>query len=82
MTTPDELHCQELVEIVTDYIEGVMSPTERRRFEEHLRDCPLCLEYVEQFKRTVATVGTLRDEDIPAPAREQLLAVFRTWKQG
>ena len=40
MTFPDELTCQELVELVTDYLEDALSPAERVRFEEHLIVCP------------------------------------------
>lgn len=79
MTTPD-LTCAELVELVTDYLEGVLPPEERIRFERHLTICPGCVRYVEQFRRTVALTGTLREEDISSAARDELLAQFRNWK--
>ena len=37
--TAAELTCQELVELVSDYLEGALSPEDRRRFEEHLAGC-------------------------------------------
>ena len=76
------LECQELVEIITDYLEDALSPADRERFEGHIVGCAGCTAYLEQMRMTVATVGRLREQDIPAPALEPLLAAFRTWKQG
>lgn len=78
----DALACQELVEIVTDYLEDALSPADRARFEEHIAGCGNCTAYLEQMRQTVAAVGRLREEDIPGPALEPMLVAFRTWKQG
>ena len=80
MTEPDALTCKELVEIVTDYVEGAMPETERRRFDDHLALCPGCRNYVEQMRSTVEAVGAAREERIPAETRDALLAAFRDWK--
>jgi anti-sigma factor RsiW len=76
----DELTCQQLVEIVTDYLEGAMSPEERVRFETHLVFCDGCAIYVDQMQETIRAAGALREEEIPDEAREALLAAFRGWK--
>lgn len=78
----DALACQELVEIITDYLEDALSPTDRERFEEHIAGCGNCTAYLEQMRQTVAVVARLRAEDIPGLALEPLLVAFRTWKQG
>jgi anti-sigma factor RsiW len=75
------MSCQELVELVTDYLEDTMPPEQRRAFEEHLAICPGCVNYVEQMRKTVATVGVLREDSIPPEARESLLSAFRDWKR-
>jgi anti-sigma factor RsiW len=75
------LACQELVEIITDYLEGALSPTDRERFEDHIAGCDGCTAYLEQMRQTVAVVGRLRQEDVPGPALEPLLAAFRNWNQ-
>jgi len=77
-----ELTCEELVELVTDYVEGTLSPDEQTRFERHLSICPGCRTYVEQFRETIAITGKLREEDVPPPARDELLAQFRDWKSA
>jgi anti-sigma factor RsiW len=75
-----ELSCRELVEIVTDYLENQLSPTDRRRFEEHLLACDGCANYLEQMRKTIGVVGRLSEESLPAPVRERLLRAFRDWK--
>ena len=57
MTQDLGLSCKELVELVTAYDEGVLPVEERARFDEHLTECPDCVEYLAQFRRTVAAIG-------------------------
>jgi predicted anti-sigma-YlaC factor YlaD len=82
MTTSNELSCQELVELVTEYLEGTLPTHERVRFENHLAICPSCGNYLDQMRRTIQMVGALKEEAIPDEAKEQLLHAFRLWKQA
>ena len=75
-----DLTCQELVEIVTEYLEGAMAPGDRIRFETHLVFCDGCAIYVDQLRETVRLTGTLREEDLSEDAREALLETFRGWR--
>ena len=79
MTQP--LTCRELVELVTDYLEGALAPGDRERFEQHLEVCPGCVTYLEQIRETIRQAGRLREEDLAPPARDALLAQFRNWKE-
>jgi anti-sigma factor RsiW len=72
-----EMACRELVEIVTDYLEGALAPDERRRFEEHLGECPYCIEYLDQMRQLAGGLGGLGDETIAPERRDALLAAFR-----
>ncbi len=71
------LTCQQLTELVTDYLEGRLSFMERVSFQMHLGMCGHCREYLRQMKMTVRTLGKLPAEPIPAGARDDLLARFR-----
>lgn len=82
MNPTEEMTCAELVEVVTDYLEGVLSPEERVRFDEHLGDCEGCVIYVEQMRETVALTGKLREDDLPDDAKATLLQAFRSWRAG
>ena len=74
------LSCRELVELVTDYLEGALPARARRRFDEHIAGCPHCTAYLEQMQITIRTVGRLREDAIDPAARDELLAVFRDWR--
>jgi anti-sigma factor RsiW len=69
--------CQEVVELVTDYLEGRMGAADRLRVERHLELCDGCTEYVEQMRATIRLTGSLRPEDLDPDMRERLLDVFR-----
>jgi len=73
--------CKELVELVTDYLEGALSPEERQRFETHLADCEGCTTYLAQMQQTIRLVGRLTEDDLSPQASEELLDIFRNWKQ-
>jgi anti-sigma factor RsiW len=77
-----ELSCQELVELVTDYLEGALPPAEWARFEAHLTGCDGCTRYLEQMRLTITAVGRLTEESIEPAARTELLRLFRDWKAG
>lgn len=82
MTKPDEMTCRELVEVITDYIEGTLPDDDRRRFEEHLGECPYCVSYLEQMRGTIDALGELREESLSPEVRDELLEAFRGWKQS
>ena len=73
------LSCQQMVELVTEYLDGVMEPRRRARFEAHLAGCDGCRNYVEQFRTTVAVVGRLEVDDVPEPVMAELISAFRGW---
>jgi anti-sigma factor RsiW len=76
------MSCKELVEIITEYLEGTLPAAERKRFEEHLANCPGCQTYLEQMRQTVRSLGRLTEESLSPAARQELLQVFRNWKKG
>ena len=76
----EALSCRELVELVTDYLEGALSAEERARFEEHIRPCGGCRTYLEQMRATIELTGRLSPSALTAEAEAALLAAFRNWK--
>jgi len=73
----EQLVCQQIVELVTDYLDGAMTKRDVRRFEAHLSDCDACTEYVEQFRATVRTLGEMPEPPVDPHVREALLVAFR-----
>ena len=78
---PDELTCRELVRLVTDYLEGTLSETDRRRFDRHLTKCDGCSTYLAQIRETIQISGALTEQSLQPEARDELLTAFRAWKQ-
>jgi len=73
------LSCRELVELVTNYLEGALTQEDRLRFQHHLSGCDHCTTYLDQMRRTIELTGTLRVEDVSPQAKATLLQVFRDW---
>lgn len=71
--------CQEMVELITDYLEGSLSRSERRRFDAHLSGCEHCTEYLQQMRTTIELTGGLKAEDLTPAMRSEFAEIFRRW---
>ena len=77
---PPAIPCQEVVELVTDYLEDALPAADRRRLEAHLADCPHCTEYLAQMRATIRLTGRLGPDDLTAEMREDLGELYRRWR--
>ncbi len=73
--------CKEIAALITDYLEGSLTLTQRFRFQMHMGLCFACRNYLRQMKYTVTTLRQLPSDPIPPQIKEELLKRFRTWKQ-
>jgi anti-sigma factor RsiW len=71
------ISCQEVVEVITDYLEGKLAPADVAIFEAHLELCDGCKWYLDQMRTTIAAVGRIEETDVPPELRDNLLAAFR-----
>jgi anti-sigma factor RsiW len=74
------MDCNELVELVTAYLDGALDPDTRSRVDLHLLECDGCEHYREQFRVTVRTLGKIRDDQLDPAFRTRLLKAFRDWR--
>ena len=81
MSTSEDMACRELVELITDYLDGELPEHDRVRLEDHLAKCDGCASYLEQMRATIELTGVLTEDQIPAEGKRELLGVFRTWKE-
>ena len=79
--TYDALSCQELVELVTDYLEGAMPDELRLRFETHIAKCGGCSAYVEEMRQTIRITGSLTVDAVTPEAERALLEAFRGFRR-
>jgi anti-sigma factor RsiW len=78
---PGGLPCVEMVQLVTDYLEGVLPARDRRRFEAHLARCEHCTAYLEQMRETLGLLGRIPPEALSERAQAELLGTFRDWRR-
>ena len=74
------LTCEQVVELVTEYLEGAMSRSDRRRFDVHLSECPHCREFLRQMRTTIAVTGQLSVDDLTPDLQNDFTALFREWR--
>ncbi len=82
MAEHEHISCQEVVELVTDYLDRALPVDEASLFEQHVNFCDGCDWYLDQMRSTIAMVGRITEEDVPAETRDKLLAAFRDWKRA
>lgn len=80
MSDPGMMTCQEMVDLVTNYLEGALSAADREQFERHIHMCSGCDHYLGQIEETIRVTGKLREDTVPPEALERLLGAFREWK--
>ncbi|MEV4143909.1 zf-HC2 domain-containing protein [Amycolatopsis sp. NPDC049691] len=71
--------CEEFVELVTAFLDGALDPGTEARFVEHLALCEGCETYLDQFRTTIAELGSLPAETLSADVRDSVLDAFRDW---
>lgn len=75
----DDLACVELVELLTEYLEGALSPQESARVERHLSRCDGCTAHLAQMRAALHVAGELSPERLSDAAQERLAEQFRAW---
>ena len=78
----DELACRDVVELLSDYLDGALDPGTRAHLEVHLDDCDGCTMVLDQLRETVRRSGGLTDEAVSSAQRETLRAAFRQHHGG
>jgi anti-sigma factor RsiW len=78
---PGGISCRELVELVTEYLEGTLGAAERERMDAHLELCDPCRAYVEQIRTTSRLAAAAESELERRPDRDALLSAFREFKR-
>jgi anti-sigma factor RsiW len=81
-SSPDHITCEELVEQVTEYLDGALSAEETELLEQHVNFCEGCDWYLDEMRRTIATGSQLREVHVPEKVLEPLLTAFRERRQS
>ena len=79
MADAEDISCAAIVELVTDYFEGVLPAETVARLDLHLADCDGCAAYLDQMRTTVELTGKLRASELDPEVRAALVDAFRGW---
>jgi predicted anti-sigma-YlaC factor YlaD len=77
-----EMSCNELVDVITEYLEGTLAAEDVARFEDHLGDCEGCQTYLDQMRETIRALGRLPPESLSPEAERTLITAFHDWRAG
>jgi anti-sigma factor RsiW len=75
-----DMTCREAVSLVTAYLDDALEVEDHQRFEEHLGECPHCLEHLQQIRATIRVTGSLRTADLDPLQRTDLMSLYRRWR--
>jgi len=76
------ISCREVVELLSDYLDGALPEPERVRVDEHLAGCDGCTLVLDELRETIRLTGMLTVEHLNDAQRATLLDAFRDWKTG
>ena len=74
------LTCHEVIELLSNYIEGVLSADDHRRVDDHLALCDGCATYLDQMREAIRLTGMVTEEQVPEEEKAALLTAFRDWR--
>jgi anti-sigma factor RsiW len=74
------LTCREVIELLSNYIEGALSDHDVRRVDDHLALCDGCATYLEQMRETIRVTGMVTEDQVPEGEKAALLEAFRDWR--
>jgi len=75
--TSDDIGCPECMDLLADYVDGVLPKDRAELLEWHLEGCAPCVSFVNTYKGTVDAARRLRETTLPKELREKLLAFLR-----
>jgi anti-sigma factor RsiW len=80
MTTEADMTCREVVELLSDYLDDAIPPSDRARLDAHLAECDGCTAALEQLRETIRVTGTLTEERAAEEQLEPVRSAFRAWR--
>lgn len=58
------LRCRDVIELLSDYVEGDLPEEKARAIESHLEICPQCVEYLASFRTAIALGKTATSDEV------------------
>lgn len=75
------MHCKDLLEVLSDFVDGELEESLCSDIEKHLQDCEPCRVVVDTTKRTITLFKDNLPYEIPFEVKDRLQRVLRErWK--
>jgi anti-sigma factor RsiW len=72
----DQASCRELLDQISDLIDGELEATLCAKLEVHLAECPDCRVMVDTMRKTIALYHSQAPAELPADVQERLYRVL------
>jgi anti-sigma factor RsiW len=73
--------CQEVVELVNEYLGHALTAEDRAAFDAHLATCPPCTTYLAQMQTVLNIASSLDTDSSSGDVEPQLMAIFQQWRE-
>ena len=77
-----EMACESGVELLMDYLEGVLPADVRSALEAHVAACPRCVAFIASYRETPRILRDATATALPADLRESLRAFLRAKRES
>ena len=77
------MQCEELLKILSEYVDGTVDPAVCEEFESHMAGCNPCQVVVDNIRKTITLYKCGEPYELPVEFRNKLHAALRErWKEG
>ena len=74
---PTKEPCKQIADLLLAYINDELSPRRKRDFQQHLKICPDCVNFLKTYKKTIQATSTLYPEEIPSKVQDNIWQFIR-----
>jgi anti-sigma factor RsiW len=74
---PRDIGCAECIDLLSDYVDGILPEKQAKALEWHIESCPPCVAFVNTYKGTVDAAKRLRETSLPSELRDRLIAFLQ-----
>jgi anti-sigma factor RsiW len=75
-----DVACQDVVQLITEYLDGELPDDVRAQVDEHLVGCDGCQNVLAQWRTVIALAGRLTEADVDNTdeiTRDRLISIVR-----
>ena len=76
------MKCQEMLQLLNEYVDGTIDPSVCTEFDQHLAGCNPCQVVIDNIRQTIALYQKGQPYELPVKFRESLHEALRQrWRE-